>query len=109
MAYYTIRDMTPRKPAEGVEMRVIHGERMTVAFFTIAGGSGVAEHAHPHEQIGTVMKGKMELTIAGEKHIVTSGGAYLIPPNAIHSGLCLEGPAEVLEIFAPMREDWLGH
>jgi quercetin dioxygenase-like cupin family protein len=107
MAYYSIKDIPPRKPAEGVEMRVIHGERMTVAFFTIAGGSGVPEHHHPHEQIGTVLKGKMELSIAGEKHIVTSGGAYHIPPNAIHSGLCLEGPAEVLEIFAPVREDWL--
>ena len=107
MAYYSIKDVAPRKPAEGVEVRIIHGERMSVAFFTIAGGSGVPEHSHPHEQIGTVLKGKMELSISGEKHIITSGGAYLIPPNATHSGLCLEGPAEVLEIFAPVREDWL--
>ena len=107
MAYYSIKDVAPRKPAEGVEMQVIHGERMTVAFFTIAEGAGVPQHHHPHEQIGTVLKGKMELSISGEKQIVTSGGAYHIPSNAIHSGLCLEGPAEVLEIFAPVREDWL--
>jgi quercetin dioxygenase-like cupin family protein len=107
MAYYSLKEMPASKLAEGVEVRIIHGERMTVAFFAIAAGSGVPEHHHPHEQIGTVLKGKMELSIAGEKHIVTAGGAYLIPPNAIHSGLCLEGPAEVLEIFAPVREDWL--
>jgi len=107
MAYYSLKEMPPRKPAEGVEVRIIHGERMTVAFFAIASGAGVPEHQHPHEQIGTVLKGKMQLTISGEQHIVTVGGAYLIPPNAIHSGLCLEGPAEVLEIFAPVREDWL--
>jgi quercetin dioxygenase-like cupin family protein len=108
MTYYSIKDIPSRKPAEGVEMRAIHGERMTVAFFTIASGAGVPEHQHPHEQIGTVLKGKMELSIAGEKHVVTSGGAYLIPSNVIHSGLCLEGPADVLEMFAPVREDWLG-
>jgi quercetin dioxygenase-like cupin family protein len=108
MTFYAIEDIPPKKPAEGVEMRVIHGERMTLAFFTIAGGAGVSEHRHPHEQIGTVLKGKMELTIAGKKCIVTSGGAYLIPPDAIHSGLCVEGPAEVLEMFSPVREDWLG-
>jgi quercetin dioxygenase-like cupin family protein len=107
MTFYAIKDIPPKKPAEGVEMRVIHGERMTLAFFTIASGSGVPEHQHPHEQIGTVLKGKLELMISGEKRIVSSGGAYIIPPNAIHSGLCREGPAEVIEIFAPVREDWL--
>jgi quercetin dioxygenase-like cupin family protein len=108
MAYYSIKDIPPRKPAEGVELRAIHGERMTVAFFMIAQGSGVPEHAHPHERIGMVLKGRMELTIAGEKHIVSSGGAYHIASNAVHSGLCLEGPTDVIEIFAPVREDWLG-
>jgi quercetin dioxygenase-like cupin family protein len=107
MAYYSVMDMPPRQPAPGVEMRAIHGERMTVAFFTIAQSSGIPEHAHPHEQIGTVLKGKLELTIAGEKRIVAPGGAYQIPSNATHSGLCIEGPAEVLEIFSPVREDWL--
>jgi len=107
MAYYSINDIPPRKPAEGVELRAIHGERMSVAFFIIAGGSGVPEHAHPHEQIGTVLKGKLELSIAGKKHLVTTGGAYHIPSGVIHSGLCLEGPAEVIEAFSPVREDWL--
>ena len=106
MTYYSIKDVPLNKPAEGVEMRAIHGERMSVAFFTIAGGSRVPEHAHPHEQIGTVLKGKLELSIAGEKHLVTAGGAYHIPSGVTHSGLCLEGPAEVVEIFAPVREDW---
>jgi quercetin dioxygenase-like cupin family protein len=108
MAYYSINDIQPKKPADGVEMRAIHGERMTLAFFTIAQGSGIPEHAHPHEQIGTVLKGKLELTIAGEKRIVAPGGAYHIPSNVTHSGLCVEGPADVLEMFAPVREDWLG-
>jgi len=108
VAYYSIKDIPPRKPAEGVELRAIHGERMTVGFFTIAQGSGIPEHAHPHEQIGMVLKGRMELTIAGKKCMVRSGGAYHIASNAVHSGLCLEGPAEVIEMFAPVREDWLG-
>ncbi len=108
MTYYAIQEIQPKKPAEGVEMRAIHGERMTLAFFTIAQGSGIPEHAHPHEQIGTVLKGKLELTIAGEKRIVPLGGAYHIPSNVTHSGLCVEGPADVLEMFAPVREDWLG-
>jgi quercetin dioxygenase-like cupin family protein len=107
MTYYAIKDLPPKKLAEGVEVRVIHGERMTVGFFTIAAGAGVPEHAHPHEQIGTVLKGRMELTIGAEKHVFAAGGAYLIPSAVPHAGLCLEGPAEVIEIFSPVREDWL--
>ena len=106
MTFYAVEDIVPKHPTDGVEVRVIHGERMTVAFFTIASGSGVPEHAHPHEQIGTVLKGEMQLSIAGEKQIVTAGGAYHISPSAIHSGRCLKGPAEVIEMFAPVREDW---
>jgi quercetin dioxygenase-like cupin family protein len=106
MTFYTVEDIVPKHPADGVEVRVIHGERMTVAFFTIASGSEVPEHAHPHEQIGTVLKGEMQLSIAGEKQIVTTGGAYHVPSGAIHSGRCLKGPAEVIEVFAPVREDF---
>jgi quercetin dioxygenase-like cupin family protein len=106
MTFYAVDDIVPRHPADGVEMRAIHGERMSVAFFIIAGGYGVPEHAHPHEQIGTVLKGKLQLSIAGEKQIVTTGGAYHIPSGVTHSGLCLKGPAEVIEMFAPVREDW---
>ncbi|MCU0559202.1 MAG: cupin domain-containing protein [Desulfobacterales bacterium] len=106
MAYYEIGEIAPRKPAAGVEVRIVHGERLTVGFFTIAPGAAVPEHAHPHEQIGTVLTGRMELTIAGDKRLVSAGAAYQIPPDATHSARCLEGPAEVIEIFAPVREDW---
>lgn len=106
MAYYAIKDIIPKKPAAGVEVRIIHGERMTVGFFTIAQDAAIPEHSHPHEQIGAVLTGLMELTIAGEKRPVPAGGAYQIPPNATHSGRCFEGPAEVIEMFAPVREDF---
>ena len=95
MTFYAVEDIVPRHPADGVEARIIHGERMTVAFFTIAGGSGVAEHAHPHEQIGTVLKGKLELSVAGEKQLVTAGGAYHIPSGVTHSGLGAQLPCGI--------------
>ncbi len=106
MAHFTIRDLPPRKPGEGIEMRLIHGERMTFAYFTFAPGTPLPEHRHPHEQIGTVVKGEMELTIAGETRAVAAGGAYHIPSDTVHSARCLKGPAEVIEVFAPVREDF---
>ena len=53
-----------------------------------------------------MIKGEMELTIAGETRAVSAGGAYHIPSNTVHSARCLKGPAEVIEVFAPVREDF---
>jgi quercetin dioxygenase-like cupin family protein len=53
-----------------------------------------------------VVKGEMELTIAGETRPVAPGGAYHIPSDTVHSARCLKGPAEVIEVFAPVREDF---
>jgi len=106
MTYYAIQEIPVKKPAAGIEMRVIHGERMTFAYFTFTPGTPLPEHHHPHEQIGTVVKGEMELTIAGETRAVPTGGAYHIPSDTVHSARCLKGPAEVIEVFAPAREDF---
>ncbi len=105
MTFFTIKELEAKKPAEGVEIRIIPGERMTVVFFNIKPGAKIPEHSHPHEQIGTVLKGSIELTVGKEKRIVKPGDAYHIPPDIVHSGTCLESPSEVIEIFSPRRDD----
>jgi quercetin dioxygenase-like cupin family protein len=105
MTFHVIKDIEPRKPSEGVEMRIIHGERMTMVFFQLQPGSGIPGHSHAHEQIGTVLRGTIELVVAGEKKTVRPGEVYHIPSHAIHGGKCGETPAEVIEVFSPVRED----
>ena len=104
MPYYRVPEMDPLSPAEGVEIRAIHGERMSMAFFRVAAGTRVPEHAHPHEQMGTVIRGSMELTVGGETFTVRAGEAYHVPGGAPHSGLCRE-KTELVEAFCPVRED----
>lgn len=105
MNHFILEDMTPRKPGTGVEQRVIHGEKMSMVFFRLEPGAGVPLHAHPHEQIGTVLKGSIELVVADEKRIVREGEAYHVPSNVLHGGRCGESPSEVIEVFAPVRDD----
>lgn len=105
MEHFMIKDIEPRVPADGVEIRAVSGERMTMAFFHLAPGSAVPEHAHPHEQIGTVLKGTMNLVIGGKKVVVSEGGIYIIPPDVPHGGQCGDTKAEVIEVFSPVRED----
>ena len=105
MNHFIIKDMTPRVPGPGVEMRVIHGEKMTLVFFRLQPGAGIPLHAHPHEQIGTVLHGSIELVVADERRVVREGEAYHIPSNVLHGGKCGESRSEIIEVFAPVRED----
>ena len=105
MGYFVIKELEAKKPEAGIEIRVIPGQKMTMAFFRLEAGGTIPEHSHPHEQMGTVLKGSVELIIDNEKRVVEAGMAYHVPPDVAHSGHCLESPAEVLEAFSPRRDD----
>jgi quercetin dioxygenase-like cupin family protein len=53
-----------------------------------------------------VLEGSFELTIQGETQILTAGKAALIPSQAIHSGRALTR-CKIIDIFCPIREDYL--
>lgn len=106
MYHHTIDELKGKSLAPGVAIKALTGEKMSMVVFYIAPGATVPEHAHPHEQIGTVLKGALELTIGDETKVVRSGDVWCVPPNVVHRGRCLEEAAEVLECFAPPRDDY---
>ena len=107
MSCFVVNELEAKKLAEGIEIRVIPGEKMTMVFFDLAAGAVVPEHSHPHEQMGTVLKGSLELVLDGEKRIVKEGDAYHVPSKMVHGGRCGESPTQFLEVFSPPREDFM--
>jgi quercetin dioxygenase-like cupin family protein len=106
MKHFVVRNMEAKRPVEGVEMRVIPGEKMTMVFFQLAPEAEIPEHAHPHEQMGTVLKGSIELVVGGVKKTIHEGEAYHVLPNVPHSGRCGVSPTEIIEVFSPAREEY---
>jgi quercetin dioxygenase-like cupin family protein len=106
MYHCTFDEFKAKSLTAGVDIKSLTGEKMSMVIFNIAPGSDIPEHAHPHEQMGTVLKGALELTIGEEKKVVRPGDAWRIPSDVVHSGHCLDEAAEVLEFFAPPREDY---
>jgi len=89
----------------GFHGRFAHSERMSFARWRIDAGAVLPPHAHPHEQVVHVFAGLMEFTMAGETSRVGPGMVLVIPPGVPHEGRAL-ADAEVLDVFAPVREDY---
>lgn len=89
-----------------IARRFITGERMTVAHFDLTRGASVQQHTHEPEEMFCVIKGSAKVTINGEEFIVRAGELMQIPSGVPHQMEALED-AEVLDIFSPIRQDWL--
>ncbi len=105
MTFYNISALKTQQPTKGVELRIITDAKMSMAFFRLKPGAAIPEHTHPHEQMGTVLQGAIEVTIGAEKQIAAQGAAYHVLSDQPHSARCLDKPAQVLEVFSPPRED----
>ena len=94
--------------APGVRRRTLgHGSQMLLVEFTLASGSGVPMHTHPHDQVGYVVLGSIRLTVGEETRTCESGDSYYIPGDVPHMAV-IEEDAVVVDVFCPPREDYLG-
>lgn len=79
---------------------------MTVELHFQAGAKG-APHSHLHEQIGYIVSGKLIYREDGEADkLLGTGDTYYVKPNAVHGVDVLEDTV-LLDIFTPMREDFV--
>jgi quercetin dioxygenase-like cupin family protein len=101
-------DSTPfHDVIQGIEKRtLVFGEKTLMTEFRLQKGSTLPGHAHPHEQTGYLVSGRIQLTIGDRTYDVAAGDSWCIPGAVSHSALCLED-AVAVEVFAPLREDYL--
>jgi len=64
-------------------------------------------HSHPHEQIVYVERGKLEFIKEGESFILGQGDSVYVEPSVEHGARILEDDTRLLDIFTPIREDFL--
>lgn len=109
LAALFVDDQTlPWEPvAEGVKRKImsydVHLMMVKVAFE--AGGIGAA-HSHVHTQMSFVARGIFSITIGDETRTVRAGDAFYIPSNVWHGAVC-EDAGELVDVFTPMREDFV--
>ena len=94
-----------KEPVAGFKGRFVHSANMTFAYWNIAQDSRLPEHAHPHEQVASVIEGQFEMTVDGETKVLGPGSVVIIPPNVNHSGRAITS-SRIIDVFYPTREDY---
>ena len=90
----------------GVEICTTSGTSLMLSVVTFEPGSVVAEHSHPHEQMGMMISGRLEFTVGGLTRVLGPGDQWSIPGGVLHSVRALDGPAVALDVFHPIRDDY---
>jgi len=106
MSYYRWDEVTHEQMNPLFARRVVHGERLTLARVYLKKGCQVPVHSHANEQISNVLEGSLRFEVDGRERIVGAGELIHIPPHVPHMAEALEDTV-CLDIFNPIREDWL--
>jgi quercetin dioxygenase-like cupin family protein len=94
---------------DGIERRIINGDRMMLSHVYLKKGAIVPKHSHENEQITYILSGVLRFWLGedgSEVVDVRAGEVLHIPSNIPHKAEALEETLDV-DVFSPPRQDWL--
>ena len=102
------KSVSPTDLGGGVKRKILsYSNNLMTVELTFPKGATGAKHSHPHEQIGYIVSGSLIYQEEGqEDKILHTGDTYYVAPNIVHGVEILED-TKLLDIFTPMREDFL--
>jgi len=104
--FWNPEDVVSRVLAPGVTARIVSGEKLMFSLVTLEPDAVVPTHSHPHEQMGVMVSGTMEFTVAGETRLLSANEMYLVPGGVPHAAKAGPQGAVALDAFSPPREEY---
>lgn len=104
---YAWKDVPATSPGEGIERRMVVGQQLMACRLHFAPRTVTPVHTHPHEQMTIVLEGRVRFTIDGEAREAGPGDVLHFPSNLEHGATMLDEEVVLLDIFTPIREDFL--
>jgi quercetin dioxygenase-like cupin family protein len=105
-AFEELPAIGPQNIWEGVNVRAVTGDRITLGVVELEADSIVPEHRHENEQLGIVLSGSLKFRVGDESRELGPGGTWCIPANTPHEVVTGPDGAVVIDVFAPTRADW---
>src|SRR5438876_6941210 len=106
MEHYTWDSVPLERMSELISRKIVTGEKAMVAQVFIKKDAVVPEHRHESEQITYILEGALKFELEGREVIVRKGEVLRIPSWVPHRAVALEDTLD-LDIFSPIRQDWL--
>ena len=104
--FHALSQLPEEKVTDKITRRVLTGEKQMLVWWSMKAGAHAAAHAHPHEQAFWVLSGAMDFRLGQERRTCRAGDVGVIPGGVEHEAWFPED-TEVVDIFAPPREDFL--
>ena len=92
---------------DGIERQMIWGDHLMVCRLRLRPRVVTAVHSHRHEQITLVEKGRVVFTVDGEERVAAAGDVLHFPSGILHGATMLDEEVVLIDIFSPIREDFL--
>ena len=102
-------EMEREHVTDGIDRRIINGDRMMLTHVYLKKGAVVPLHSHHNEQITYVLEGVLRFWIGDEESEpidIGPGEVLHIPSHVPHKAEALEDTLDV-DVFSPPRQDWL--
>ena len=106
MEYQTWESVPLEVMSDMISRKIISGDKAMVAQVFLKKGAVVPEHHHESEQITYILEGALKFQIEGKEVVVRKGEVLTIPSNVPHRAVAMEDTLD-LDIFSPIRVDWL--
>jgi quercetin dioxygenase-like cupin family protein len=104
--FEALAHLPEEKVTDKISRRILAGDKGMIVWWSMKAGAHAAAHQHPHEQLFWVTKGRMDFRLGQEKKSCGPGDIGVIPGGVEHEAWFPED-TEVVDIFAPPREDFL--
>jgi quercetin dioxygenase-like cupin family protein len=102
----SLKTLAEERVTDKITRRIAAGDQGMIVWWDMKAGAHAAAHKHPHEQIMWMLSGRMDFRIGDEKRTCLSGDIAVIPGGVEHEAWFPED-TQVIDVFAPPREDFL--
>lgn len=93
--------------SEGIDRQMVVGENIMICRLRFDPFVVTPAHRHPHEQMTLVVQGRVKFILGTEERIVSAGDVLHFPSNHWHGATMLDEEVVLIDIFSPIREDFL--
>jgi quercetin dioxygenase-like cupin family protein len=106
-AFRRWQDVPSEPIAKGIARQMIIGERLMICRLTLQPHVDTPVHSHPHEQITLVERGRVRFSIGSDVRVATAGDILHFAPGMAHGATMLDEEVVLVDIFTPIRDDFL--